>query len=127
MDDRIYTIARKRVRERKRFYKHLFSWFIMSVFFVFMNLFTSDYFWAIFPILGWGIGVAFHGMRVFAMDYGEDWEERQIEKEMERMKRRKYSRDRYWDHSNEGHYKEDKLELPSPRTFRKKWDDSDLV
>ena len=127
MDDRIYAIARKRVRERKRFYKHLFSWFVMSVFFVFINLVTSDYFWAIFPILSWGIGLAFHGMRVFAMDYGEDWEERQIEKEMERLRKRKYGRESYHEDHEETSYREDRLELPNPRSFRRKWNDSDLV
>jgi hypothetical protein len=99
----------------------------MSVFFVFLNLVTSDYFWAIFPILGWGIGVAFHGMRVFAMDYGEDWEERQIEKEMERLKRRKYGSSAYNEDYRQSSHREDRLELPNPGSFRKKWDDSDLV
>lgn len=57
----------------------------MSVFFILLNLATSDYFWAIFPILGWGIGVAFHGIQIFT----NEWEDSEIDREYERLKRRK--------------------------------------
>ena len=122
-DFKIYQEARRKVRERKRFYSHLMSWFICSVFFILLNLFTSDYFWAVFPILGWGIGVAFHGLRVFGIDYGEEWEERQIEKEMDRLKKKKYFEDPQTYTQNH----KDQLELPRSRKFPTKWTDSDLV
>ena len=42
----------------------------------------ADFFWPIFPILGWGIGVVFHVWDV--MTPGVD--ERQIQAEMDRLR-----------------------------------------
>jgi len=57
----------------------------MSIFFILLNLATTDYFWAIFPILGWGIGVAFHGIQVFTTE----WEDAEVDREYERLLRKK--------------------------------------
>lgn len=37
----------------------------MSLFFVALNLMTSGNFWAIWPIMGWGIGVAMQGLSLY--------------------------------------------------------------
>jgi len=82
----LYRHARERVKKRKKFYSHVVTWVVMSVFFILLNLVTTDYFWAIFPILGWGIGVAFHGIQVFT----NEWEDAEIDREYERLvKKRK--------------------------------------
>ena len=48
------------------FKRHLRTYLVMSVFFVVLNLITSgSSFWAIWPILGWGIGVALQGMSLY--------------------------------------------------------------
>jgi len=60
---------------------------MFSAFFLLLNIFTSNHFWAIFPILGWGIAVAIHALRIFSASYGDDWEERQIQKEIAKIKR----------------------------------------
>ncbi len=93
----------------------------MSVFFILLNIFTSNFFWAIFPILGWGIMLAFHGIKVFSTVYGDEWEEREIEKEMEKLRRNENFRTTYEDES----YIELKLKsMPKePRGSR----DSDFV
>lgn len=88
MDYHIYKLAKKKVKEKRKFYSHLLTWGTMSVFFILLNLFTSDYFWAVFPILGWGIGLAFHGIKVFSINYGDEWEEREIQKEMDKLRQR---------------------------------------
>ncbi|PHI20212.1 hypothetical protein CEQ90_08460 [Lewinellaceae bacterium SD302] len=53
--------------EKKRnFIKHFRTYLVMSVFFVVLNLVTSPHsFWAIWPIMGWGIGVAMEGLSVY--------------------------------------------------------------
>ena len=84
-EEELYDYARKRVKRRRKFYSHLITWVVMSVFFILLNLVTSDYFWAIFPILGWGIGVAFHGIQIFT----NEWEDSEIDREYERLKKRK--------------------------------------
>ncbi len=87
-DADIYRMARKRVRQKRKFYTHFMSWLVMSVFFILLNLFTADFFWAIFPILGWGVAIAFHAIKVFSFTYGDDWEQREIEKEITKIKSR---------------------------------------
>ena len=84
-EEELYDYARKRVKKRRKFYSHLITWVVMSTFFILLNLATSDYFWAIFPILGWGIAVAFHGIRIFT----NEWEDSEIDREYERLKKRK--------------------------------------
>ncbi len=81
----LYEHARKRVQKRKKFYSHVITWVVMSIFFILINLATTDYFWAIFPILCWGIAVAFHGIKIFT----NEWEDGEIDREYERLKRRK--------------------------------------
>lgn len=78
--------------EKKKLYRHVLTWIVMSVFFILINLATSNYFWAIFPVLGWGIAVAFHAIRVLS----DEWEEQEIERELHRYQ------DRYDDESQ--HY-----------------------
>ena len=122
MDYHIYKKAKKRVRDKRKFYSHFVTWGVMSFFFIMLNLFTSDFFWAIFPILGWGIGLAFHGIKVFSSSYGEDWEEREIKREMERIRKNSYWKSRFEEDAGEN-----QLNLKSIKQFRKEWNDSDFV
>ncbi len=103
-----YIEAKRRVRRIRRFYSHFTAWIIFSIFFVFLNITTGGpEFWAIFPIMGWGIGVLFHAISVFGLPgLGKDWEERLIEREMERIDREEEIRD----------WKENRYENPSPST-----------
>jgi len=43
------------------------------------------------PLLGWGLGVFFHGMRVFnyAPFFGKEWENRKIQELMEKEQQSK--------------------------------------
>lgn len=54
---------------------------VVNLFLVALNLVTSpEYFWAIFPLLGWGIGLASHAVSVFGLFGlgGKEWEERKV-------------------------------------------------
>ena len=75
--------ALRHVRKIRGFYGHLAKYVIIVSGLVILNLFTSPkYFWAIWPAMGWGLGVLFHGMSVFGkMPFmNADWEKRQVEK-----------------------------------------------
>lgn len=88
ISEELYEYAKKRVSKRRKFYSHVIMWLVMSIFFILINLATADYFWAIFPILFWGIGVAFHGIRVFS----SEWEDDEVDREYEKLhKRRGYT------------------------------------
>ncbi|MCG2611052.1 2TM domain-containing protein [Flavobacterium sp. SM15] len=87
-----YESARKRVKEIKEFYGHLLSYVVVNLFLVAVNLLTSpEHLWFFWPMLGWGIGVSVHAMRVFnIMPFlGKDWEERKLKEFMEEEERRK--------------------------------------
>ncbi len=89
-DEERYKIAKKRVKAKKEFYSHLTTFLVMGGFFLTLNLITSPRaMWWYWPMLGWGIGVAMHGLKVFGLPGsgagGTDWEEREIQKEMDRM------------------------------------------
>ncbi|MEH1941678.1 MAG: 2TM domain-containing protein [Nostoc sp.] len=59
---------------RKGFWKHFVSFLAVNLFLILLNLITSpSYFWAIFPVLGWGLGLFFHWWSVFQTK-SEDYE-----------------------------------------------------
>ncbi len=81
--------AKKRVKAKKDFYQHLMSYAIVNLFLFALNLFTSPgYLWFVFPMLGWGIGLAFHYVGVFGIPgfdiLSKEWEEREVERELRR-------------------------------------------
>lgn len=83
-----YRRAKARVEELKGFYMHLFMYILINCGLLAINLFLSrNHWWFYWPLLGWGIGIAAHGLAVFGLAgfLGKEWEERQIKKIMEKM------------------------------------------
>lgn len=76
--------ARKRVKALRDFYMHLATFVIVNAFLIVLNLVTSPGdFWAIWPLLGWGIGLASHGLSVMELGIGsKEWEERKVREYM---------------------------------------------
>jgi two-component system, LytTR family, sensor kinase len=82
-----YEKAQKRVKEIKSFYGNLISYCIIIPFLIIVNIITSPGdLWFIYPMLGWGIGVAAHGMGVFGV--GKKWEEKKIREILEKQNKR---------------------------------------
>lgn len=85
--DKAYERAQKRVKEIRSFYGNLTSYCIIIPSLVVINLITSpNDLWFYFPMLGWGIGVAAHGIGVFGI--GKKWEEKKIRQLLEKQNRR---------------------------------------
>jgi hypothetical protein len=88
-----YNRAKKEVEEIKGFYGHLVSFVLVMLFLIFINLkYSPEYLWFFWPLLGWGIGLVFHGMKVFNYTpfLGKDWEERKMKEFMNQEKKNKY-------------------------------------
>jgi transcriptional regulator with XRE-family HTH domain len=71
------------VRAIRGFYGHLAKYVIViSALAIFNLIKTPNHIWVIWPALGWGLGLTFHGMRVFGTVpfMNADWEKRQVEK-----------------------------------------------
>ncbi|WP_375478931.1 2TM domain-containing protein [uncultured Nostoc sp.] len=59
---------------RTAFWTHFVSFLAVNLFLILLNFITSpSYFWAIFPILGWGLGLFFHWWSVY-QSKSEDYE-----------------------------------------------------
>ncbi len=78
------------VRDLKAFYSHAATYAVVIFGLFIINLFTGiSTPWFIWPMLGWGVGVAAHGLSVFEVVslFSPDWEKREIEKRLERTRR----------------------------------------
>jgi hypothetical protein len=80
--------AKKRVRDIKDFYIHAMVYVTVNILLVvvyFLSLIGDKeidlFFWPIFPMIGWGIGLAFHGLSTFVFDGDalKEWEEKKIQ------------------------------------------------
>lgn len=79
--------AMQRVRDIKGFYGHLRSYLTVIAMLFVINLLTdASYIWAIWPALGWGIGILNHGLSVFEVFsyFSPAWEKKQVEKQLGR-------------------------------------------
>ena len=131
MEDRYYHQAKKQVRKKKRFYRHLTTFIIINLFLFFMNQMTDPYDqWFVFPLMSWGVALAFHYINVFGIPGSKalsvEWENREIEKEMYRLKEEdalKYNKPVDYNIT----IPDEELELNDFKKLRKEWDDSDLV
>tara|TARA_R110000787_G_scaffold149049_1_gene263036 strand:- start:46 stop:384 length:339 start_codon:yes stop_codon:yes gene_type:complete len=92
--------AKKHVAELKGFYVHLVVYLAVNVFIttakIVRNLGNGESFMEAFWDFGtfavwlfWGIGLLFHGLKVFSYNpfFNKDWEDRQIRRYMEKEKR----------------------------------------
>jgi hypothetical protein len=80
-----YAKAKKKVEARIGFYIHLFVYLAVNTLLIIINLSKSpEYYWFKWPLLGWGIGLLSHAIRVYASSAGSSIKERLIQKEMEK-------------------------------------------
>ena len=140
-----YHEAKKRVEEKRKFYRHLSTYWTFGVFFFVMNAITDfgDW-WFYWPMLGWGIGLASHYFKVFGLPgtdgYSAQWEEQEIQREIHRLETAQAARNRRAQShqtakpAREAEYEELELKelqkerLPKHQELsEKKWNDSDLV
>ncbi len=79
-----YLRAQKKVEEIKSFYGNLLAYCLVIPILAWINYQTTSFVWVVFPALGWGIGLAFHALRVYGYDFflGKNWEERKIQELM---------------------------------------------
>jgi uncharacterized ion transporter superfamily protein YfcC len=77
--------ALKRLKKRRDFAAHLIVYVMVNTFIVVIWAVTSDgFFWPIFPMAGWGIGVVMNGWDVYR---GDEFTEQQIADEMARLQK----------------------------------------
>ncbi|HEX5261991.1 MAG TPA: 2TM domain-containing protein [Phenylobacterium sp.] len=86
-DQNLRRQAERRADVKLGFKVHLMAYLVVNAGLVAMNLVSSPgYFWAIWPIIGWGLGLAAHGIAVY--HFGGDVRERAVEEELRRLRER---------------------------------------
>lgn len=79
--------AFRHVRKLRGFYIHLTQYAVVIVALWAINWYTNPhYFWAIWPTLGWGLGILMHGLKVISPGafLGPQWERRAVERRLGR-------------------------------------------
>lgn len=90
MPDENYEKARIRINELKDFYEHLIIFVIIITGLSIFNFFTSpQFYWVLFVVLFWGIGLLLHGIFTFGRRgfLSKEWEERKIKEYMAEEKK----------------------------------------
>ena len=77
--------AIKRLQSKREMWSHVLAYVLVNATLVVIWSMTgAGFFWPVFPLLGWGIGLAFHVWDVLAPDPTES----RIQAEIEAMRRR---------------------------------------
>ena len=85
-DEVLRERAIKRLKKRRDFAGHLLVYVLVNSFLVVIWALTdvNGFFWPVFPIVGWGIGVVMNAWDAFR---NEDFGEQRILREVERLER----------------------------------------
>jgi hypothetical protein len=90
--EELERLAHKRARAKLGWYSHAALYLLVNLF---LFLVSSQGFgqrhWSVFPLLGWGLGLALHGVSVFLLGNGSGLRERLVQKERERLQRERDS------------------------------------
>ena len=74
---------RDQAKAKVEFRIHVFTFIAVIVLLAIINLLTSpEYLWFIWPMLGWGIGIVVHALRVYFSSGESSLKERMIQNEM---------------------------------------------
>ncbi len=88
--------ARKRVQGIRSFYVSASFYAIIIPLLWVLNLTVGGKIWAVWPTLGWGIGLTIHGLSVFAgrSFFGAEWQDKKVEELMARENLKVVSREK---------------------------------
>jgi hypothetical protein len=81
-DEDLRRQAVERLQKRSEFLNHVVAFVLVNALLVTIWFLTGrEFFWPIFPLFGWGIGLFFHGLDTFRRPFSEE----RIRREMSRL------------------------------------------
>jgi hypothetical protein len=83
-DPRLERLARKRAGAKLGWYIHASVYLLVNLLLLALSV-SSGRHWAVFPLLGWGLGLAVHGAVVFLLTGGAGLHERLVQRERKRL------------------------------------------
>jgi hypothetical protein len=87
MNHDIEARARRRVGMKIGWYTHALVFVLVNAGLFAINSVTGGYRWSVWPLAGWGLGLAIHGAVVFASLRGEGLRQRLLAREIENLER----------------------------------------
>ena len=86
--EEIERIAQRRARAKLGWYFHAILYLLVNLFIFAISRYGFGHRpWSVFPLLGWGVGLALHGVSVFVLGSSSGLRERLVQKERERIQR----------------------------------------
>jgi hypothetical protein len=85
-EDPIDRLARKRAGAKLGWYIHASAYILVNLLLAVLSAGSGRH-WAVFPAVGWGLGLALHGLFVFVRTGG--WFEHMVRAERERLNARR--------------------------------------
>ena len=85
--DPIETRARRRVNIQMGFYIHALVFVVVNLGLYAISSAKGGGHWSNLPLLGWGIGLAIHGLVTFISLQGDGMRSRMLAREIERLRR----------------------------------------
>ena len=86
--EEIDALARKRAGAKLGWYAHATVYVLANIVIFAMSGYAfGTRPWSVFPLLGWGLGLALHGVSVFILGSGSNLRERLVQQERERIQR----------------------------------------
>ena len=85
-EQKAYQHAKLRAKEKAGFYMHIIVFIVIMALLTIINLTTgAEYLWVKWPLMGWGIGLIFHGLTVFVFSENSNVYARMIDEEMRKQ------------------------------------------
>lgn len=80
--------AKRRVNQKMGFYIHASVYVLVNLGLAAINFAGGGKAWHLWPLAGWGLGLAIHGIVTFASLNGGGLRKRMLQDEVERLRRR---------------------------------------
>lgn len=88
-EDRLRERARRRVGRKLGFCIHAAVFVVVNLGLFAVNAATGEPRWFVFPLMGWGLGLAIHGVVTLVGLRGEGVRERMLAREIEILRRQR--------------------------------------
>ena len=85
--DNLQAHARRRVGIKLGFYAHALVFVLVNLGLFAISSVAGGHRWSHFPLLGWGLGLAIHGVVTFISLQGQGVRERMLNHEIDRLRR----------------------------------------
>jgi hypothetical protein len=88
--EEIERLAHKRAGSKLVWYIHAMVYVVVNLFIFAISRYGFGHRpWSVFPLLGWGLGLALHGISVFFLGAGSGLRDRLVQQERERLQRQR--------------------------------------